>query len=47
MNPKSLEDAITHYLDQAEEQTKNAKLESAQTALKMVEDLDMIDTPEE
>jgi len=47
VNPKSLEDAITHYLDQAEEQTKNAKLESAQTALKMVEDLDMIDTPEE
>jgi len=46
VNPKSLEDAILHYLDEAEEKTRDARERSQVTALKMVEDLDMIDTPE-
>ncbi|CAK8675557.1 unnamed protein product [Clavelina lepadiformis] len=46
VNTKSLEDAVIHYLDLAEEKTREAREKSAETALKMVEDLDMIDTPE-
>ena len=46
VNTKSLEDAVTHYLNLAEEKTKEAREKSAETALKMVEDLDMIESPE-
>ena len=46
MNTKSLEDAVTLYLNLAEEKTKEAREKSAETALKMVEDLDMIESPE-
>uniref|UniRef100_F6R8V3 Eukaryotic translation initiation factor 3 subunit A n=1 Tax=Ciona intestinalis TaxID=7719 RepID=F6R8V3_CIOIN len=46
VNTKSLEDAVTHYLDLAEEKTKEAREKSAETALKLVEDLDMIESPE-
>ena len=47
VSPKSLEDAILHYLDSAEARTKEAKDLSAEAALKMVEDLDQLDAPEE
>lgn len=46
MNTKSLEDAVSHYLKLAEEKTKEAREKSAETALKMVEDLDMLESPE-
>lgn len=46
VNTKSLEDAVTLYLNLAEVKTKEAREKSAETALKMVEDLDMIESPE-
>ena len=46
VNTKSLEDAVIHYLNMAEQRTKAAREKSAVTALRMVEDLDMIESPE-
>lgn len=46
VNIKSLEDAVKNYLAMAEQETEKAKDKSTETALQMVEDLDMIDSPE-
>ncbi|XP_039249045.2 eukaryotic translation initiation factor 3 subunit A-like [Styela clava] len=46
VNINSLENAVKNYLKLAEEKTEEAKDKSTETALQMVEDLDMIDSPE-
>lgn len=46
VNINSLENAVKGYLQLAEQKTEEAKDKSTETALQMVEDLDMIDSPE-
>lgn len=46
MNVKSLEDVITTFLELAENKTEEARLESAEKAEEIQEDLDQADAPE-
>lgn len=46
VNINSLENAVKGYLQLAEQKTEEAKDKSTETALQIVEDLDMIDSPE-